>query len=182
MVLKLAAPGVPDFYQGTELWNLRLVDPDNRGPVDFELRAGLLAELPAHDDGSLLRDFRDGRIKLFATARALALRTAEAQVLGDGGYVPLRPHGPRARHLCAFARTAYGRWVLAVVPRLCTRLAPAGEPPVGEAVWGDDVIALPDEAPSTFRDAFTGRVIEGDGELRVADVLGALPFALLGPV
>ena len=182
VVLKLAAPGVPDFYQGTELWNLRLVDPDNRGPVDFELRAGLLAELPAHDDGSLLRDFRDGRVKLFATARALALRAAEVQVFRDGGYVPLRPHGLRARHLCAFARTAYGRWVVAVVPRLCTRLAPVGEAPVGAAVWGDDVIALPDEAPSRFRDAFTGRVVEGDGELRVAEVLGALPFALLGPV
>jgi (1->4)-alpha-D-glucan 1-alpha-D-glucosylmutase len=181
VVLKVAAPGVPDFYQGTELWNLRLVDPDNRGPVDFERRARWLAELPEHEDGTLLRDFRDGRIKLFTTARALALRSAEEQVLRDGSYLPLRPRGQRARHLCAFARTAYGRWVVAVVPRLCTRLAPAGEPPVGARVWGDDVIALPDEAPRRFRDAFTGRVVEGDDGLRVADVLGALPFALLGP-
>jgi (1->4)-alpha-D-glucan 1-alpha-D-glucosylmutase len=83
--------------------------------------------------------------------------------------------------VCAFARTAYGRWVIAVVPRLCTRLAPAGEPPVGQAVWGDDVIALPPEAPRRFRDAFTGRLVEADGDLRVAEVLGCLPFALLGP-
>jgi (1->4)-alpha-D-glucan 1-alpha-D-glucosylmutase len=181
VVLKVAAPGVPDFYQGTELWNLRLVDPDNRGPVDFDLRARLLAELPAFDDGSLLRDFRDGRVKLFVTARALALRAAEAAVFRDGGYQPLHPRGTRARHLCAFARTAYGRWVIAVVPRLCTRLAPPEVPPVGEAVWADDVIALPDEAPRAYRDAFTGRVVEGDGALRVADVLQRLPFALLGP-
>jgi maltooligosyltrehalose synthase len=109
VLIKLTAPGVPDFYQGTELWDLSLVDPDNRRPVNFEQRDRMLRQLDETGDvdwGDLLREWRDGRIKLAITARALRTRRADGELFGTGDYVPLAASEERADDVVAFGRRA----------------------------------------------------------------------------
>ncbi len=177
LVLKIACPGIPDFYQGTEIWDFSLVDPDNRRPVDYEQRRSMLRKLKSAfesgslDPGMLLRRHSDGRIKLFVTWRALELRTRRAELFRHGGYRAVRS---ASRNVCAFMR---GQDVLAVVPRLTTQLVKTGISPVG-GVWGEAM--LPFEASGRFRDIFTEKTIDLDGSpVRVADLLSTLPVAIL---
>ena len=155
-LVKLASPGVPDIYQGCELWQFNLVDPDNRRPVDFVQRSQALAEVRALADAPpeqwpqrlapLVENMADGRIKLYTLWQSLRLRGAWPEVFRDGAYLPLTVHGERAAHVCAFARRHGGRAVIAVVPRLPARLL--GDRhilPLGHAVWGDTVLELPRE-------------------------------------
>lgn len=128
-LLKITAPGVPDFYQGTELWNLSLVDPDNRRPVDFKTRAELLAALQereAHGLPLLVRElletWEDGRVKLYLTYKALHFRRANRELFAAGEYLPVEVTKPGDEHACAFARRLGDRWVLVAVPRLPVRL------------------------------------------------------------
>src|SRR5439155_21827535 len=101
----IASPGVPDFYQGTELWDFSLVDPDNRRPVDFELRARLLEEVRAlPDPRELYSKWEDGRIKMFVTHAALKARRENPELFAGGEYAALKAEGSKAGHLCAFAR------------------------------------------------------------------------------
>lgn len=192
VVAKAAAPGVPDLYQGTELWSFSLVDPDNRHPVDFGLRAEALRELrrPRDEDrDALLHDllgtWRDGRIKLFATNVALELRQARPEVFRSGSYVALEATGAEAESVLAFARRRAGGWVLAAGPRLSTRLTEPERFPLGRQAWGRTAMVLPKGAPGTWRDAFTGRPVEavpgtgGRPTLRLADLMAAFPVALL---
>ena len=185
-LLRFAAPGVPDVYQGCELWNLSLVDPDNRRPVDYALRAALLDRLQIDDPPSAeiardaLRDWRDGRIKLLVTARALHLRHERRDVFETGEYLPLSATGPQARHVIAFARRSLDRWVIALVPRRPSALAGVGEPPIGSAVWNDTALALPDDAPTSFTNALTGETVDStENSLPLSDALATLPIALL---
>src|SRR5262249_55948394 len=104
LTLKATLPGVPDFYQGTEFWDLSLVDPDNRRPVDFAARAEALAALQAPDWETLVQHSPDGRLKLAWTAHLLKLRTELADVFTDGDYAPLEVNGPHRDHIVAFAR------------------------------------------------------------------------------
>jgi (1->4)-alpha-D-glucan 1-alpha-D-glucosylmutase len=198
VVIKIAAPGVPDFYQGAELWDLNLVDPDNRRPVDYTVRRAALDDIRAGDgdgDSSLARarlDARaDGRVKLLVTARALAARTAARELFERGDYLPLPTRG--ARHDCvfAFARRFEDRVAIACVPRLVAMLAPDGStPPIGRAVWGDTRIDLPRGTgaplPCGYRDVLTGTRIDADDEggargLAAAAVFQHFPVALLVP-
>ena len=191
VVLKVASPGVPDFYQGTELWDLSLVDPDNRRPVDFELRARLLeglARAAARDRAGLLRRLvtrpEDGRVKLWVTSRALACRARAREVFERGRYVPVPAEGARADQVVAFARERDGRLVLAAAGRFFTRLGRALHRPVGAAAWGDTRLRLPSDLPrAPLRDALTGETLEPDGEgaLPLAALFAFLPVALLEP-
>ena len=184
VTLKLAAPGVADLYQGTEVWDFSLVDPDNRRPVDYGARARLLESIQraiAARDGDLASFARelvdrkeDSCLKLYATHRALRARAEQPTLFTRGGYVPLRAAGAQRRHVCAFARVAEGHAVVAAAPVLVvglTRGAPV--PPLGAAVWGDTWLMLPGAPGQTYRNLFTG---EG---LRAARVAGApaLPLA-----
>lgn len=191
VVLKLACPGAPDFYQGTELWDLSLVDPDNRRPVDYGAREKLMAELdpylsdaPPGDAGTALAGWldgwEDGRIKQFLTARGLRVRKRSAALFLDGDYVPLAIEGERADHAIAFARRHGGEVALAVVPRLCVGLTRGRTPPVGDAVWGDTRVVLPPDLHAVrLRDVFTGGEVKAEaGVMRVADVLRVLPVSL----
>ncbi|HEU4328510.1 MAG TPA: malto-oligosyltrehalose synthase [Roseiflexaceae bacterium] len=196
-LLKLTAPGVPDIYQGCELWDFSLVDPDNRRPVDYAYRHALLAELRGHlasggPDAQvalvadLLRNNVDGRIKLYVTYRALVLRRDCPELFSAGDYTPLAAVGLRHAHVVAFARTLAGAEVLTVTPRLCARLAGGALlPPVGAAVWGDTALLLPGvRAGARYRNLFTGDLLEAralpDGVgLPLADVLRIFPVALL---
>ncbi len=168
-LLKLTVPGVPDLYQGSELWNLRLVDPDNRAAVDFAARRAMLAELgpgPATSvamtppPGPGVEDLGDGRAKLRLIREALALRRRRPEAFG-GGYQPLAAEGGRADHVLAFVR---GDDVIAVAPRWTANLSD----------WADTRLVLP---AGTWRDVLTGVCRTGPAPL--ADLTGDFPVALL---
>jgi (1->4)-alpha-D-glucan 1-alpha-D-glucosylmutase len=162
-LLALTAPGVPDIYQGTELWDLSLVDPDNRHPVSFELRHQLLRELPALSPEEILRRGDEGLPKLSVVARALDVRRRHPELFAaEAAYEPLTPEGSRAEHVVAFVRA--GRAVT-VVPRLVMKLA---------RDWRDTAIELP---PGSFRNVFTGEDWTGPTELSA--LLRRFPVALL---
>jgi (1->4)-alpha-D-glucan 1-alpha-D-glucosylmutase len=194
-VLKLAAPGVPDTYQGTEVWDFSLVDPDNRRPVDYEHRRRLLGDLQAwtKSDSSqtaLARELtetkEDGRIKLYVTWRALHCRRDNPDLFATGEYLPLEVDGTRANHVLAFLRRRGQHCALALVPRLLTRLI-EGEPglPLGESVWHDTRLLLPQTKPGIrWQNVFTGELVpvahhDGQASLAVADLLRHFPVALL---
>lgn len=196
VLLKLTSPGVPDIYQGNELWNLSLVDPDNRGPVDYERRATFLADLKSQVGSAggdpealtrrLLDSADDGRIKLYLTYLALNLRRAHHEVFANGAYLPLEAVGEKREHVCAFARVLEDKAVVVVVPRLVARLTGGVErPPLGKETWQDTWLVLADEQPgSCFHNALTGEsasVAERDGTpgLAMADLLSHFPVALL---
>jgi (1->4)-alpha-D-glucan 1-alpha-D-glucosylmutase len=161
-LLQIAGPGVPDVYQGTELFEYSLVDPDNRRPVDWAIRRQLLARL---DDGWLPDVDADGAAKLLVTASALRLRRYRPEVFT--GYRPLAAQGPAARHAVAFGRSAS---LVAVATRLPVGLAARGG-------WGDTVLPLP-EGTADWHDVITDTPIDGAAP-RLADVLGRYPVALL---
>lgn len=187
VVLRSTAPGIPDVYQGTELWDDSLVDPDNRRPVDYAFRHRLLRELDsreAKDRAGLLRDLTarpgDHRLKLFVVSRTLRLRR-DRDSLFRGEYVPLSTTGPLADHAFAFARTAGSEACIVVVPRLMARLTGGGRLPLGSEIWGDTAVELPETLCNRgWADHLTGEVYGGRaGSLRVAALLGSIPVAVL---
>lgn len=190
-LLKLTSPGAPDTYQGTELWDFSLVDPDNRQPVDYELRQRLLGALQARTDlavlaRELVETKDDGRIKLYVTYRALQNRRERPGLFSEGKYLTAEAHGERAEHVCAFVRRQGQDCAVVVVPRLPVRLLPdAHAAPCGEAVWDETYLLMPGVAAGTpMRNIFTGEMIvlaehNGRSRLRVAEVLAQFPIALL---
>ncbi len=196
VVLKITAPGIPDFYQGSELWDFSLVDPDNRRPVDYEMRASMLADLqgaraacgpdPRQLVRALLDQRTDGRIKLYTTMIALNYRRSNRMLFQNGEYIPLEGHGSKQDHLCAFARLRMEQAVVTVVPRLVASLTDdLKRPPVGSDTWADIWVLVPSWRPgSPYRNLFTGETWSSQtvGErqmLPVADVLRECPVALL---
>jgi (1->4)-alpha-D-glucan 1-alpha-D-glucosylmutase len=177
VLLKLTAPGVPDIYQGQEIWDFSLVDPDNRRAVDYEQRRQMLTGLTNADPADLLASWPDGRIKMFLTQRMLRFRRDNAELFLRGSYVPLRTMGTHAGSCVAFAREHENRWIVVLVPRLTARV---GFPPIGEH-WQDTAVELPQKAGSGTgaRDLFTERELRiENGALRLADALAVLPFAV----
>jgi (1->4)-alpha-D-glucan 1-alpha-D-glucosylmutase len=170
-VLKLTLPGIPDIYQGTEFWDLALVDPDNRRPVDYEARARALAdETPAE---ALLAAWPDGRIKQRVTTRLLKDRAAHPALYADGDYRPLAARGEHARRVAAFTREHGGERLLVAVPRLVSPLMRDDRLPLGPEAWGDTGLPLP---PGDWRDAITGAPAS-EGSL--GELFRALPIAVL---
>lgn len=196
LVLKIASPGVPDFYQGTELWDLNLVDPDSRRPVDYGHRARLLGELEpllrsdtpsserAEAARGLLAGWESGSIKLLLTAAGLRLRRDHPGVFLEGRYLPLELTGERAPQAIAFARVGEGAMAVAVVPRLVASLSGTA-PPLGLPAWGDTLLHLPEDlAAEEYTDVFTGSVLpaartEKGSTLMLAGILGDLPVSIL---
>ena len=186
VVLKIASPGVPDFYQGSEMWDLSLVDPDNRRPVDYATRQLALDELQAlgRNEGTaavcraLLDRIEDGRAKLWTIGRALALRNRMPEVFRRGEYVPLEASNGLAPHVVAFAR---GQQVVAVVPRFAyTLMSGKARLPLGEA-WGQSELIMPDMAGAELENVFTGAIarVGEDGKLPLRTVFAEFPVALL---
>src|SRR6185369_16263808 len=145
-LLKMVSPGVPDFFQGSELWDFTLVDPDNRHPVEYGVRREALAGLKAREAeigaralvGELLSGSEDGRIKLYLIFRVLNYRRDHRELFDEGDYLPLEAQGARARNLCAFARRSGGKTLLVAVPRLLATLMPEpGQLPLGREAWLD---------------------------------------------
>jgi (1->4)-alpha-D-glucan 1-alpha-D-glucosylmutase len=178
-LLKLTSPGIPDVYQGAELWDLSLVDPDNRRPVDYRGRADALQR--AAGDGmaeELLAVWRDGRVKQFVVHRALMLRRRAPALFATGGYEPLAVSGVRADNIVAFARSAHRRLAIAVAPRLVLPLLNDADRPMPRS-WDDTAVALTPNG-GRFSDNLTGQSFDsGDGSLPVARLLERFPVALL---
>ena len=183
-LLKMTCPGLPDFYQGTELWDLNLVDPDNRRPVDFDKRARFLREMQeplarAQLIDTLIESRQDGRIKLFLIQQVLRARRENELVFKSGTYVPAGVTGRRSRHVVAFFRVHEGEHALVVAPRFFTSLAAPGEFAVGSQVWADTRIHLPPQAPARWHDAITEGTLDAQDVLFVGDILSVFPVALL---
>ncbi|MCL6501657.1 MAG: malto-oligosyltrehalose synthase [Pirellulales bacterium] len=201
VVLKIASPGVPDFYQGCELWDLSLVDPDNRRPVDYALRRQMLRELeplvkaaweyppvPRHQPVShMLAQWHDGRIKMYITMLGLHLRKRAPKLFQNGDYLPLEADGSRAAHVLALARRLQDQLVVAAVPRLVAGLTSPDHPlPLG-AVWADTTLRLPPDLPARcYQNLLTGETIHAAAgtdalTLPLADLFATCPVALLVP-
>lgn len=184
-LVKITAPGVPDFYQGTERLQLTLVDPDNRQPVRFDERSQQLESIrgdgtdPLRQVAQLLDRRDEGTLKLFTIARALEIRSRLKRVFQAGRYLPLTVGGPFSRHVLAYAREAGGSWCVVAVPRFVTALVETGLDPLGEAVWGATAVELPGDAPRSWHNPFTRQELQGDGRIAAADAFGHFPVALL---
>jgi (1->4)-alpha-D-glucan 1-alpha-D-glucosylmutase len=193
VLLKLTVPGVPDLYQGNELWDFSLVDPDNRRPVDYEHRARLLAQLrqAASGDPSALADYvaelyediEDGRLKLYFTWKLLALRAEREAPFRCGEYLPLRVTGPRSDHVVAFARSHGDTTVAVATTRWFARLNAVMVKPVGN-VWTDTAVETP--GPGEWVNVLTGeRVAAADGSGMVSvpatELFRTIPWAVLVP-
>jgi len=195
-LLKLTVPGVPDLYQGTELWDFSLVDPDNRRPVDYDRRRQLLQALQEQVGTAgpdltgtareLLEAREDGRIKLYTIYRTLNYRRAHAELFSAGAYLPVEGSGRCADHVCAFVRQQNQQTILVVVPRLLAQLVTDPRVlPLGPQIWGDSWLSLPStHASPRYRNLFTGETVEVMGEngsvaLALDKVFANFPVALL---
>lgn len=207
-LLKLTSPGVPDIYQGQEVWEFLLVDPDNRRPVDFARRRELLAEIQSQVSGDqdaflafarhVATHPRDPRLKLLVTWQTLQFRRRHANLFHHGQYYPLSVEGTAAEHVCAFAWRAAPlsngpeQIAMVIVPRLMARLAslapaaPVGgeangpQRPFGEAFWADTWLSFADLAPQRLKNLFTGQNCEIRNQgVRIADALAEFPVAVL---
>jgi (1->4)-alpha-D-glucan 1-alpha-D-glucosylmutase len=182
-LLKLTAPGVPDIYQGQELLDFSLVDPDNRRPVDFRFRRVLLDCLRQREnDASLLpemlRDWPDGRAKMWVSWKTLQWRERNLKLAKRGEYIAIEPEGTYSRHVIAFARKIGQSYAVAIAPRFGFTLT-QGEPkpPLGD-VWQDTTVRI---LNGPTRNLLTGENVQagGDGALQIAEVLRSFPVALL---
>lgn len=183
-VLKAMSPGACDTYQGTETWDLSLVDPDNRRPVDYAQHTAQLKALKnGTDPDDLIKNWRDGRLKLWVSTQLLNTRRELPDVFTDGAYTPLEPKGPRAGHIVAAARHTESDWAIACVPRLTASLCRPDRIP-SQDTWRGTTIALPAGAPSKWTEVFTNRTVsanemEAGRSLAVRSILRDLPVALL---
>ena len=176
VALKLTAPGVPDIYQGNEIWDYSLVDPDNRRPVDYGRRREMLASLEQVSPEELLREWPDGRIKLMLTQRLLRVRREHPLLFQRGSYLPLTVTGEFADCCVAFGREHDGNWIVVLVPRLSSRV---GFPPIGEK-WKETAVELPASlAREGAKELFTSRDLRLDeGRLPLSEAMSVLPFAV----
>jgi malto-oligosyltrehalose synthase len=191
-LVKLTSPGVPDIYQGNELWDYSLVDPDNRRGVDFGLRKRMLAKIQRDvaDRGErraareALGSIHSGMAKLYVTASVLRFRSANGKLFRDGGYTPMKASGQRRDNLCLFERRAGGSACIVCAPRFYTELCGTGELPLGPSPWGETRIRLPRGRADSYVDVLTGarirtEAMEGRTYLRAAEVFSGFPVALL---
>lgn len=209
LVLKLTSPGVPDIYQGTDLWDFSLVDPDNRRPVDFEVRAGHMTEMQQFVDctrpdhwraqerpdrrnylESMLGSYKDGRLKLFLTASLLNWRRARPEMLTTGAYIPLRIAGADSHTIGSFARKHDSGCLVVVVPAMVAPLVPDDQTSLfkpdcwASSLWKNCCLELPAEIDAgCFRDIITSRKINSSGgRLAIPEMFQDLPFAVLSAV
>jgi (1->4)-alpha-D-glucan 1-alpha-D-glucosylmutase len=174
LVLKITSPGVPDFYRGTDIWDLSLADPDNRRPVDFSSRVEMLTTLKKKvSPGQLLKSWADGRLKLYLTWKLLNFRRAHSDLFLQGEYIPLQVTGARADHIIAFARHVHDEWCVVAVPRLLAKLGR------GKNIWEDTSIQLPPEAPSHWTNILTSG--EVNSPMSASALFSTLPHAVLKP-
>jgi (1->4)-alpha-D-glucan 1-alpha-D-glucosylmutase len=188
-VLMLTSPGNPDIYQGTELWDFSLVDPDNRRPVDYALRENMLAELDRRAEAGdlpalcaeLINNYQDGRIKMWTTMQALRLRRDRRDLFHPGSYRPLRAMSDQQQHVVAFAREHNNQVAIVAVPRLSYTLAGGAlRAPLAE-LWGKTELPVPPRSAEFLENVFTGEKIKVTAQrtLLCREVFAHFPVALL---
>ena len=193
-LLKVCSPGVPDFYQGTELWDDNLVDPDNRRPVNFDSRRAMLERLSHDGEGNLLTlvekliaDPREPSIKMYIICKALQFRRDSAELFNAGEYIALESDGHHSRHAVSFMRHHGSQEVVVVAGRFYMSLGVTGTAFPEASAWTDTIVALPPErAPKRYMDIFTGRTIESHRgsavcQLALTEVFALMPVAMLVP-
>lgn len=193
-LLKIVSPGLPDFYQGSEIWDLSLVDPDNRRPVEYEKRIKMLNELARREKEEPLSELarrltinkNDGMVKMFLIYKALNFRRENRDVFERGEYIPIEAIGERLGNICAFARRHNGKDVVVIAPMFYTKLSAADDsPPFGREIWKESFISVPfASAEAKYINIFTGKTAEiierqGSSALSLADVISDFPVALL---
>jgi (1->4)-alpha-D-glucan 1-alpha-D-glucosylmutase len=190
-VLKLTCPGVPDIYQGNDLWDFSLVDPDNRRPVDYLRRQQLfesIRRLSSEPDkawaAEMLKTPEDGRLKLYAIWKTLCLRKEYPELFQAGEYLPLEVQGAKANHAVAFIRKHEKTSALVVVPRLLAGLlGESDRPPIGAEVWTDTRILSPCACSAPFRNVYTGEALDlqrfnGKPTIQLCDALLGFPVGV----
>jgi (1->4)-alpha-D-glucan 1-alpha-D-glucosylmutase len=188
-LIKIVSPGVPDFYQGSELWDLRLVDPDNRQPVDFAKRASMLETLrqQPNRNGSfaaeLAQNWQDGRVKLYAIWKALTLRRERSELFSKGDFLELKATGSHAEHILVILRHHKREWALLVAPRFLARAQATAANGDARTLWKDTRVELPSSPPTSWENIFTGeKISSASGQRKSIDAGEALlhfPVALL---
>jgi (1->4)-alpha-D-glucan 1-alpha-D-glucosylmutase len=188
-VLMLTSPGNPDVYQGTELWDFSLVDPDNRRPVDYALREQLLLELDRKAEAGnlpalcaeLLHNYQDGRIKMWTTMQALRLRRDRRDLFHPGIYQPMHATGAKHQHVVAFAREHNNQMAIVAVPRLSYTLAGGALRAPLASLWDNTELPVPSRCPEFLENVFTGEKIRVTAQrtLLCREVFAHFPVALL---
>ncbi len=186
-ILKIALPGAPDFYQGTELWTLSLVDPDNRRPVDYACRRAMLAKIregarrdPLATTNHLLREMSSGAIKMYLIHRAMEFRREHQELFMRGEYVPLKVTGEGTNQVVAFARTHNDKRVIVMCGRFFMNLPEAPPLPVDPNVWAGTFVELQNDSSTSMKELITGRAISlARGRIAVDDAFAQLPVAML---
>ncbi|MGL5080820.1 MAG: malto-oligosyltrehalose synthase [Microcoleaceae cyanobacterium] len=186
-LLKMTSPGLPDFYQGTELWDLSLVDPDNRRPVDFQQRLSFLQEIKRRcrtgikgliED--LMTTWEDGRLKLFLITKVLGVRKKYLGIFQKGHYQPLTVTGKHKGHIIAFARTYGESAAITISPRFLSHVTQASLFPLGESVWEDTAVEIPSQFINrTWREVIADQDIPESSHVLVGQILQSFPAALL---
>ena len=182
-LLKFTCPGIPDVYQGTELWDLSLVDPDNRRPVDYNLRIEQLQSIKTEKNLETSRNERfSGKIKLFLTSKLLRIRAAEKALFETGTYIPLATKGKYAGNIFAFAKQLKDNWVIVAAPLGIAKLADEQNVAAEKVEWYDTRIVLPNIAPQGWENLITGE--EGfrdinQGGLLLSELFADLPVAVI---
>ncbi len=186
LALKCTCPGIPDIYRGTEFWDLTLVDPDNRQPVDFNIRHKTLKELkeqyslaPAKMFQELMANSANGHIKLWLTHRILRYRKENQSLFSKGNYIPLKVKGILKNHVIAFARNYQNGWHVSIVPIGFSEIEHTRLLTPGDVDWKNTRVVLPEDAPSDWINVFTGRPLSIDNEVSVSEILGISPVGLL---
>jgi (1->4)-alpha-D-glucan 1-alpha-D-glucosylmutase len=193
-LLKITSPGVADIYQGTELWDFSLVDPDNRRPIDYERRMRVLCEWSGQRAAPspelirrLLEGKQDGRIKLYVISKALACRQSSPGLFATGAYLPAELHGHAQDHIFGFSRSGDGAQAIVAVPRLLTGLISAQQDPLGDEVWRNTFFQANGIEPGgRWHNVFTDELLTADQShgcagFSVAKLLSHFPVALLVP-
>jgi (1->4)-alpha-D-glucan 1-alpha-D-glucosylmutase len=195
ILLKMTCPGIPDLYQGTEIWDFSLVDPDNRRPVHFDVPRKMLKalkekmvtygpDLPGFAR-NLVQKWGDGSIKLYVIYKSLNYRKENRRLFTDGAYIPLMGDGDHKEHICAFARKEERKVLLVVIPRFLTHLMQMDEMPFGKNTWGDSRLVIsPEISALRFSNLFTGEtlgLVERDGKavLPLDQIFANFPVAML---
>ncbi len=178
LVLKSVCPGIPDFYQGTELWTRTLTDPDNRRPIDFDAHRATLDGLAGYKPS--MDGWEDGQVKLWVTRSLMHLRREQPLLFSRGSYERLQVVGPLQDHVIGISRQHEGEWLIAMVPRLMRSHLALDQFPIGDAVWAETRFNLPEGLPREMTDVLTGQTLALKGtDCEVADLLHQLPVTVL---
>ncbi|MGV3509725.1 MAG: 4-alpha-glucanotransferase, partial [Sphingobacteriaceae bacterium] len=179
VLLKFTCPGVPDVYQGCELWDLSLVDPDNRRAVDYDKRSEFLENLGSSETEQLWENRYTGRIKLWLTSVLLKARRENSEFFVNADYIPLKVKGKYKEHILAFARKFKGQWFITVVPLHLAKLSKVQKLSLSELKWKNTRIVLPDNAPNEFENLISNTKTQCEKEIFIKDIFSSLPLAVL---